>query len=142
MCLGGGGGEGHCSNLELLNHSCNPQGMTLGTLNWRTARLTLRPSLTTALSAQSLLLVHSLANVCRLWLMCQASFATTYGHSSHYCPKRIRLAAQQKVILIALPPNTTHLSPWTKGALKTAWRDVYHQYMAGKDEVSLFYTFQ
>ena len=32
------------------------------------------------------------------------------GHASHYCPSTIRLAAQEQVILFALPPNTTHLS--------------------------------
>lgn len=32
------------------------------------------------------------------------------GHSSHYCPDRVHLAAEEKVILFALPPNTTHLS--------------------------------
>ena len=32
------------------------------------------------------------------------------GHSSHFCPDTVRLAAKEKVILFALPPNTTHLS--------------------------------
>ena len=53
------------------------------------------------------------------------------GHSSHYCPETIRLAAQEKVILFALPPNTTHISqPLDKGCfgpLKGAWREVCHQ---------------
>ena len=31
------------------------------------------------------------------------------GHSSHYCPKTIGLAAHEKIILFALPPNTTHM---------------------------------
>ena len=38
------------------------------------------------------------------------------GHSSHYCPETIRRAAQEKVILFTLPPNTTHVSqPLDKG---------------------------
>ena len=32
------------------------------------------------------------------------------GHSSHYFPDTIRLAAKHQVILFALPPNTTHIS--------------------------------
>ena len=56
------------------------------------------------------------------------------GHSSHYCPNTIKLAAQEQVILFALPPNTTHLSqPLDKGCfgpLKLAWREECHQYLA------------
>ena len=38
------------------------------------------------------------------------------GHSSHYCPETIQLAAAEGVILFTLPPNTTHLSqPLDKG---------------------------
>jgi len=48
------------------------------------------------------------------------------GHSSHYCPDTIRLAAKNDVILFALPPNTTHLSqPLDKGcfsSLKRSWK--------------------
>ena len=55
------------------------------------------------------------------------------GHSSHYCPSTIRLAAQEHIILFALPPNTTHLSqPLDKGCfgpLKMAWRDECHRYL-------------
>ena len=41
------------------------------------------------------------------------------GHSSHYCPDTIRLAAREQVILFTLPPNTipTYRSPSTRGAL-------------------------
>ena len=50
------------------------------------------------------------------------------GHSSHYCPDTIKLAAQQQVILFALPPNTTHISqPLDRGCfgpLKEAWKQV------------------
>ena len=38
------------------------------------------------------------------------------GHSSHYHPHRIRKAAEEEVILLALPPNTTHITqPLDKG---------------------------
>ena len=38
------------------------------------------------------------------------------GHSSHYSPAFIRLAAQKKVIVFCLPPHTTHISqPLDKG---------------------------
>ena len=38
------------------------------------------------------------------------------GHSSHYCPDTVRLAAKERIIVFALPPNTTHLTqPLDKG---------------------------
>ena len=56
------------------------------------------------------------------------------GHSSHYSPCSIRTAANEQIIIFALPPHTTHLSqPLDRGCfapLKVAWRDVCHQYMA------------
>lgn len=56
------------------------------------------------------------------------------GHSSHYCPDTIRLAAKEKVILFALPPNTTHFSqPLDKGCfgpLKNYWRAECHHFMS------------
>ena len=56
------------------------------------------------------------------------------GHSSHYYPDTIRLAARERVILFTLPPNTTHmLQPLDRGCfgpLKMAWREEYHQYMS------------
>jgi len=55
------------------------------------------------------------------------------GHSSHYCPDTIRLAAKHQVILFALPPNTTHLSqPLDKGcfsSLKESWKQVCHDFL-------------
>ena len=49
------------------------------------------------------------------------------GHSSHYCPKTIRFAAEQEVILFTLPPNTTQsLDKGCFGPFKTAW---VHKYM-------------
>ncbi len=54
------------------------------------------------------------------------------GHSSHYSPETIQLAAEEGVILFALPPNTTHLSqPLDKGVFgpfKVHWRQVCHDY--------------
>ena len=54
------------------------------------------------------------------------------GHSSHYCPDTIKLAAEQQVILFTLPPNTTHLSqPLDKGCfgpLKAKWKCVCHEH--------------
>lgn len=56
------------------------------------------------------------------------------GHSSHYCPNTIRLAAQERVILFALPSNTMHISqPLDKGCfgpLKMARREECHHYLA------------
>ena len=55
------------------------------------------------------------------------------GHSSHYCPATITLAAEHKVILFALPPNTTHLTqPLDRACfapLKNAWREVHHIFL-------------
>lgn len=56
------------------------------------------------------------------------------GHSAHYCPETIRMAAEEKVILCALPPHTTHLlQPLDKGCfspLKVNWREICHQFCA------------
>ena len=55
------------------------------------------------------------------------------GHSSHYCPDTIRLAAKHQIILFALPPNTTHTSqPLDKGcfsSLKESWKQVCHDFL-------------
>ena len=56
------------------------------------------------------------------------------GHSSHYSPVAVKLAAEENVILFAFPPNTTHLSQpldkWVFGPLKVAWRRVCHTYLS------------
>ena len=48
------------------------------------------------------------------------------GHSTHFCPDTIRLAAEKDVVLFTLPPNTTHIAqPLDKGCfgpLKTEWK--------------------
>lgn len=55
------------------------------------------------------------------------------GHSSHYCPSAIHIASQHQVVLLALPPNTTHLAqPLDKGIfgpLKVEWRKLCHEYI-------------
>ena len=54
------------------------------------------------------------------------------GHSSHYCPETIRIAAENKVLIFALPPNTTHISqPLDRSCfapLKMAWRNACHEF--------------
>ena len=54
------------------------------------------------------------------------------GHSSHYCPKTICMAAEQQIILCALPQHTTHKTqPLDRGCfapLKVAWRDICHRF--------------
>jgi len=55
------------------------------------------------------------------------------GHSSHYCPDAIRLAAKEKVILFIFPPNTTHLTQPLDhscfGPLKVEWRKVCQNFL-------------
>ena len=55
------------------------------------------------------------------------------GHSSHYCPSVIHWASENEVILMALPPNITHLTQpldkGTYGPLQIEWRKVYHGYV-------------
>ena len=55
------------------------------------------------------------------------------GHSSHYCPETIRMAAKEKIILFTLPPHTTHLTqPLDKGCfgpLKSYWKQMCHRYV-------------
>ena len=54
------------------------------------------------------------------------------GHSSHFCPDMIRMAAEEKVILFTLPPHTTHLTqPLDKGCFgpfKVAWHQTCHKF--------------
>ena len=55
------------------------------------------------------------------------------GHSAHYCPSVIHRASENEVVLMALPPNTTHLTqPLDKGIygpLKVEWRKVCYDYI-------------
>ena len=57
------------------------------------------------------------------------------GHKSHFCPDMIKLAANEGVIIFALPPNTTHLcQPLDKGpyhcAIEIAWRKAVQQFIS------------
>ena len=53
------------------------------------------------------------------------------GHSSHYNPDFIRIAAKEQILIFVFPPSTTHLTqPLDKGCigpLKTAWNAVCHE---------------
>ena len=55
------------------------------------------------------------------------------GHSSHYNPATIRFAKEHDVIVLCLPPNTTHesqpLDTCVFGLLKRNWGDVCHKFM-------------
>ncbi len=54
------------------------------------------------------------------------------GHSSHYCPETIRMAAENQIIMCTVPPNTTHLTqPLDIGCFspfKANWRQLCHQF--------------
>ena len=56
------------------------------------------------------------------------------GHASHFCPEVIKMAAKEKVIIFALPPNTSHLAqPLDRGCfspLKTHWKQVVQDFVA------------
>lgn len=55
------------------------------------------------------------------------------GHSTHYCPEVIKIAAAEGILLFTLPPHTTHLTqPMDKGCfgpLKSSWRQVCHEFI-------------
>ena len=67
------------------------------------------------------------------------------GHSTHFCPDTIRLAAEKYVVLFTLPPNTTHIAqPLDKGCfgpLKTEWKKVCHDYLVTEGRVVTRYSF-
>ena len=67
------------------------------------------------------------------------------GHSAHFCPDTIQIAAEQQVLLFTLPPNTTHVSqPLDKGCfgpLEIEWKKVCHNYFVKKGQVVTRYTF-
>lgn len=56
------------------------------------------------------------------------------GHSSHFSPRAVQLAAEEQVIIFTLPPNTTHLTqPLDKGIfgpLKISWRRICHDFQS------------
>ena len=55
------------------------------------------------------------------------------GHSSHYNPKTIRFAKDHDIVVLCLPPHTTHetqpLDTCVFGPLKHNWGNVCHQFM-------------
>ena len=55
------------------------------------------------------------------------------GHSTHFQPQLIRMARQKGVIILCLPPHTTHeVQPLDCGVfspLKMQWRLVCHQFL-------------
>ena len=63
------------------------------------------------------------------------------GHSLHYCPDTIHLAAKEKVVIFTFPPNTTHLTqPLDKGVfgpLKLHWRKECHQFCSNNPHVAI-----
>ena len=67
------------------------------------------------------------------------------GHTSHYSPEVIKMGAAEEVIVIALPPNTTHLlQPLDKGifsALKSQWKKVVQSYTAKQSKAVTRYEF-
>lgn len=56
------------------------------------------------------------------------------GHSSHYCPDAIRMAAKERIVLFTLPPHTTHISqPLDRGCfapLQACWKRVCHLFLS------------
>ena len=54
------------------------------------------------------------------------------GHSSHYSPTFVKKAAEEKIIVFCLHPNTTHRTqPLDKGAfspLKLCWGEECHNF--------------
>jgi len=56
------------------------------------------------------------------------------GHSSHYCPEVIKACAMEEIIILALPPNTTHIiQPLDRGCfspLKNQWKKTVQSYVA------------
>ena len=67
------------------------------------------------------------------------------GHSAHFCPDTIRMAAEQQVVLFTFPPNTTHVSqPLDKGCfgpLKIEWKKICHDNLVKEGQVVTRYTF-
>ena len=55
------------------------------------------------------------------------------GHSSHFNPEAIRIAAEANIIIFCLPPHTTHVAQPLDvsffGPLKKHWSKVCHSYM-------------
>ena len=67
------------------------------------------------------------------------------GHSSHYCPEVIKACAEEEVIIMALPPNTTHIiQPLDRGCfspLKSQWKRVIQSYVSKNHKAITRYEF-
>ena len=72
------------------------------------------------------------------------------GHSSHFNPSTIELAAEQQIIIFCLPPHSSHRTqPLDKGCfgpLKQFWRQECHEYLINNpwkscDQVRVFSAF-
>ena len=68
------------------------------------------------------------------------------GHSSHYCPDLIKRAASENILLLALPPHTTHITQsLDKGSfspLKVYWQQACHDfYINNPGRVITIYDF-
>ena len=68
------------------------------------------------------------------------------GHSTHYTPEALREAQKEGVIILCLPPNTTHaaqpLDVSFFGPLKKHWSSVCHSYVSeNPGKVVTKYTF-
>ena len=63
------------------------------------------------------------------------------GHSSHYCPDFIRMAAAERVLVFVLPPHTSHLSqPLDKGCfspLKVYWRQACQRFYTAHPGINI-----
>ena len=66
-------------------------------------------------------------------------------HSLHYCPEAIKACAEEQVILLALPPNTTHIiQPLDRGCfslLKAQRKKIVQSYIAKKHKAVTRYEF-
>ena len=63
------------------------------------------------------------------------------GHSSHYCPDTIKLAAEEGVVVFTIPPHSSHITqPLDKGLygpLKVAWKQICHDYLIANPGMSI-----
>ena len=63
------------------------------------------------------------------------------GHSSHYCPDTVKLAAEEGVIVFTIPPHSSHITqPLDKGLygpLKVAWKQICHDYLIENPGISI-----
>ena len=63
------------------------------------------------------------------------------GHSSHYCPDTIKLAAEEGVMVFTIPPHSSHitqpLDKVTYGPLKVVWKQICHDYLTANPGVSI-----